>query len=71
MKLRQEYNISLLLLSLGKNGSRAYSENEYAYASAKQINTIETTGAGDTFCGAILSKVLEKGFKDYSSNELS
>lgn len=71
LKLRQEYNISLLLLSLGKNGSRAYSGNGYAYASAKQVNTIETTGAGDTFCGAILSKVLEKGFKDYSSKELS
>ena len=56
-------NIGLLLLSPGKNGSRAYSGENSAYAPA---NTIETTGAGDTFCGAVLSKVLEHGLRVYS-----
>lgn len=53
---------------IGKNESRAYSEENSAYAPAK---TIETTGAGDTFCGAILSKVPEYGLRDYSEQELS
>lgn len=61
-------NIGLLLLSPGKNGSRAYSGENSAYAPA---NTIETTGAGDTFCGAILSKVLEHGLRVYSEQELT
>lgn len=71
-KLRGRFgNIRLLLLSLGKKGSRAYSGKNSAYAPIATANTIETTGAGDTFCGAILSKVLEKGMREYSSKELS
>ena len=73
-KLRSRFgNIRLLLLSLGKDGSRAFSgkNSAYAYAPAAPAKTIETTGAGDTFCGAILSKVLEYGLRDYSQQELS
>lgn len=64
-------NIGLLLLSPGKNGSRAYSGENSAYAPAAPANTIETTGAGDTFCGAVLSKVLEHGLRVYSKQELA
>lgn len=71
-KLRSRFgNIRLLLLSLGKDGSRAYSGENSAYAPAAPAKTIETTGAGDTFCGAILSKVLEYGLRDYSQQELT
>ncbi|MDE6762404.1 MAG: carbohydrate kinase [Oscillospiraceae bacterium] len=70
-KLRNDNkNIRLLLLSLGKNGSRAYSENGHAFSPICPANTIETTGAGDTFCGSILGKVLEHGMKDFSDGEL-
>ena len=71
-KLRSRFgNIRLLLLSLGKDGSRAYSGENSAYVPAAPAKTIETTGAGDTFCGAILSKVLEHGLREYSHQELS
>lgn len=71
-KLRSSFgNIRLLLLSLGKDGSRAYSGENSAYALAAPAKTIETTGAGDTFCGAMLSKVLEHGLREYSQKELS
>lgn len=69
--LRNKYHIPLILLSLGKNGSRAYSKTGYAYAPITPVETIETTGAGDTFCGCILSKVLKSGMKDFSDKELS
>ena len=70
-KLRSRFgNIKLLLLSLGKKGSRAYSGENSAFAPIAPANTIETTGAGDTFCGAILSKVLEYGLREYSNREL-
>ena len=71
-KLRSRFgNIRLLLLSLGKDGSRAYSGENSAYVPAAPAKTIETTGAGDTFCGAILSKVLEHELREYSQQELS
>lgn len=71
-KLRSRFgNIRLLLLSLGKDGSCAYSGENSAYAPAAPAKTIETTGAGDTFCGAILSKVLEYGLRDYLQQELT
>ena len=70
-EIRKKYtNISLLLLSLGKAGSRAYSQSGYASAPISPANTIETTGAGDTFCGAVLGKILEYGMKDFSDKEL-
>lgn len=71
-QLRSRFgNIRLLLLSLGKDGSRAYSGENSAYVPAAPAKTIETTGAGDTFCGAILSRVLEHGLREYSDQELS
>jgi fructokinase len=36
-----------------------------------QPNTIETTGAGDTFCACVLYHVLEYGMKDYTKEELT
>ena len=60
-------NIGLLLLSPGKNGSRAYSGENSAYAPA---NTIETTGAGDTFCASILNYVLEHGLEGLTDEQL-
>ena len=70
--LRGRYgNIKLLLLSLGKNGSRAYCGENSAFAPAVPANTIETTGAGDTFCGGILAKVLKYGLRNYSAEELT
>lgn len=71
-EIQKEFKIPLILLSLGKNGSRAYmngiSVTQPAYV---QENTIETTGAGDTFCACILNYVLENGLKDFSDNELN
>ena len=69
-KIKKEFNIPLILLSLGKNGSRAFSETGSAFCESVKVNTIETTGAGDTFCGCILSRVLQCGMKDFSNEEL-
>ena len=70
--LLQAYpNIQLLLLSLGKDGSRAFSgHNQVQVVPFLQKNTIETTGAGDTFCGSVLNYVLEHGLHMYTEAEL-
>lgn len=68
--IKNKYRISLILLSMGKNGSKAYSQTGYAFAPITPVETIETTGAGDTFLGCILSKILDYGMKDFSDDEL-
>ena len=70
-KLKQQYNIPLIFLSCGKNGSMAFSESSSAFSPVIPVKTIETTGAGDTFCGCILGEILRRGFKDFSNVELT
>ena len=51
--------------------SRAFSgHNQVQVAPFLQKNTIETTGAGDTFCGSVLNYVLEHGLHMYTEAEL-
>lgn len=70
-KLRAEYDIPLILLSMGRDGSRAYNGDKCVTVPAfVQENTIETTGAGDTFCACVLYHVLKFGWKDYTEEEL-
>ena len=69
--IQKEYQTPLILLSMGKEGSRAYTKDlRVESASFRQENTIETTGAGDTFCACVLYYVLSHGWKTYSEAEL-
>src|SRR5699024_6460927 len=70
--IQEKYNIPLILLSLGKTGSRAYTKNcRVEIPAFIQEHTIETTGAGDTYGACILHYVLEHGWKEYSEAELT
>lgn len=69
--LQDNYNIPLIVLSMGKEGSRAYCNGKRVEVpSVIRDNTIETTGAGDTFCACILHYVLENGLKSFEKVEL-
>lgn len=62
--IRKKYDIPLVLFSMGRDGSRAYYKSEKAEQQAfVQSNTIDTTGAGDTFMGCCISHVLDNGFE--------
>ena len=63
--------IRLILLSMGRDGSRAYAGETMAQAGGFTVNAIETTGAGDTFFGGILHHVLKWGLRDYTREELT
>jgi fructokinase len=70
-KIRSEFPIPLILVSMGKDGSRAYYKDGYVEAAPfLQENTIETTGAGDTFCACVLNYVLEHGLSDLTDEQL-
>lgn len=69
--INDRYQIPLILVSMGKQGSRAYyRENVVEVAPFLQENTIETTGAGDTFCGCILHYICEHGLHGLTEQEL-
>ena len=77
-KIYEKYDIPLITVSLGKEGSRVYyrkdrNSDDFVMVEAApflQENTIETTGAGDTFGGCILHFILEKGLDDLSEADL-
>jgi len=70
-EIRREYSIPLILVSMGKDGSRAYYKDGYVEAAPfLQKNTIETTGAGDTFCACVINYVLEHGLTDLTEVQL-
>lgn len=70
-RLRSQYNIPLIMLSMGKDGSRAYYKDLRVEAAPfLQENTIETTGAGDTFGGCCLYHVLEYGIDGFNEEKL-
>ena len=57
---------------MGKEGSRAYYEDKIVEIKPfLQKNTIETTGAGDTFMACVLNAVLENGLEQLSHDKLA
>ena len=69
--LKDTYNIPLILLSLGKEGSRAYYGDKRVEVPAfVREDTVETTGAGDTFFGSCLHYVLETGLDNFTEDSL-
>lgn len=68
--LRSRFDIPLIFLTLGKDGSRAYCGDVRVEVPGFKLNTIETTGAGDTFFGSVLHHILTLGFRPYTGEEL-
>lgn len=69
--IRSRYEIPLIFVTMGKNGSRAYYKDMIVEAAPLlRKNTIETTGAGDTFCGCILGYVLKHDLENLTEKQL-
>ena len=71
-KLLAQYpNLKLMNVTMGKEGSMAFHEGKEVFqAPFIQKNTIETTGAGDTFGACALNFVLEHGIQGLTEEEL-
>lgn len=63
-------NIVLACLTMGKEGSRAFYKEHVVEKPGFCCNSIETTGAGDTFCGSMLHDVLQYGIEGFDENKL-
>ena len=71
-RIREKYDIPLIFLTLGKDGSRAYYKDIRVERPAYQgVNAVEKTGAGDTFEGCALDFVLKYGLDGFDESKLS
>lgn len=52
-------NLKLLLVTLGEKGCKYYTKNFCGTVEAFHVNTVDTTGAGDSFVGALLCKLVD------------
>jgi len=69
--LIDKYQIPLILITMGRDGSRAYYKGgRYEEAPFLQENTIETTGAGDTFCATMIHYVLKYGIDGFDEEKI-
>lgn len=69
--IREKYNIPLVFLTMGKDGSRAYYKDIRVEMPGYKVETIETTGAGDTFTACGIGGVLEHGIENLNKENLA
>lgn len=75
-KIRQKYSIPLITVTKGKYGSDCFyadgkTELKSSVPTFSNVKTIDTTGAGDTFCACILHEILENGYKNFTQDRLT
>ena len=70
-KIQEEYNVPFICATMGRRGSRAYC-NGTRVECAPFLNkdTIETTGAGDTFMACVLNWVLDYGINAMDAHRM-
>ena len=70
-ELKKQTEAKIIFVTLGRNGSIAYYMGRKVYAPAfLSPGTVDTTGAGDTFCACALSYLLEHGTDGLSDGQL-
>ena len=72
-KLQKKHpNILVLNVTAGADGSYSFYGGKVVFVPAFQLGgTIETTGAGDTFCACVLNYVLENGIQGLTEAHLT
>lgn len=70
-RLLEEYHIPLVCATMGKDGSKAFYRGGIVTGEPfHSERTVETTGAGDTFCGCMLHFVLQYGLEEFTQEAL-
>ncbi len=68
--LQEKYHIPVIFLTMGKEGSRAYYKDIRVQKTGFAVKAIETTGAGDTFCGCAINGLLNYGLEGLNKETL-
>ncbi|MDD6200362.1 MAG: PfkB family carbohydrate kinase [Firmicutes bacterium] len=70
--LEKHPNIKILNVTAGAEGSFSYSFGHRVFVPSFRLGgTIETTGAGDTFCASVLGFILENGIAFLAEQQLA
>ncbi len=71
-KLLYQYGVSLAMVTLGRDGAFIMNKNAGVSVPAPPVKAVDTTGAGDIFGGAAVSRILKTGKHpgELSHNEL-
>ena len=70
--LRKRFpNIRMLNITAGPDGSHCFYGDRHVFVPGLRVHTIETTGAGDTFCACVLHDVLNNGLTDRTTESLA
>ncbi|MGD1822250.1 MAG: PfkB family carbohydrate kinase, partial [Pleomorphochaeta sp.] len=68
---RDAYDIDLIFLTLGRDGSKAYYKDICVSAPTfLEVKCVDTTGAGDSFMGCSMHKILEYGLNNLDKEKL-
>lgn len=68
--LQEKYHIPVIFLTMGKEGSRAYYKDLRVECAGFPVKAVETTGAGDTFCGCAINGLLKYGIENLTEEVL-
>ncbi len=69
--LIEAYNLKLLVMTRGRDGSELYTENSVSRESASNVDIVDTVGAGDAFTAAVVVGVLNGKAIDEINNSAS
>lgn len=70
-RIQEEYDVPFICATMGKMGSRVYyNGNRIEHAAFFNKDTIETTGAGDTFMACVLNWILDNGLQGMTTQKL-
>ena len=70
-RIQEKYDIPFICVTMGKMGSRVYyNGNQVEHAAFLNRDTIETTGAGDTFMACVLNWILDNGLQEVNTQKL-
>lgn len=60
----------LVILTCGGNGSYAYTKKNKAFAPSQKVKAVDTTGAGDGFCGSFLFSLYKNNVNKENLEEI-
>ena len=57
--LLEKYNLKMLILTCGINGSYVFTSDEYSFLTTPKVEVADTVGAGDSFTAAFCASILK------------
>lgn len=57
--LIEQYNLKMLILTCGTNGSYVFTPDEVSFQATPRVEVADTVGAGDSFTAAFISSILK------------